>query len=157
MKTPMSCALFALLVIAPVHAVDNMKAFPPAEEGMTRYVIDLPKQKDEDAFKVELMIGKTVRTDAVNRYFFGGTLEIETIQGWGYNRYILRDLGPMAGTLMAADPNAKQVERFVTLRGEPQLMRYNSKLPMVVYVPQGTEVRYRYWRAEAKAKRAEEG
>jgi ecotin len=124
-----------------------MKAFPSAEEGMIRHVIRLPKQKDEAAFKVELIIGKTVRTDAKNRYFFGGTLETENIPGWGFDRYILRKLGPMAGTLMAVDPNAPQVERFISLGGET-ILRYNSRLPLVVYVPAGIEVRYRRWRAE---------
>jgi ecotin len=124
-----------------------MKAFPPAEEGMIRHVIRLPKQKGETAFKVELIIGKTVRTDAKNRYFFGGTLETENIPGWGFDRYILRKLGPLAGTLMAVDPDAPKVERFISLGGET-ILPYNSRLPLVVYVPAGIEVRYRRWRAE---------
>jgi ecotin len=35
----------------------------------------------------------------------------------------------------------------VTLGGEPYMVRYNSRLPIVVYVPTGTEVRYRVWTA----------
>ncbi len=53
----------------------------------------------------------------------------------------------MAGTMMAPDPNAPQVDRFISLGGEAML-RYNSRLPIVVYVPDGVEVRYRLWRAE---------
>ena len=143
--------LIALLATAAVAAPDNMKAFPAAEAGMTRFVIPVPKQDDEDAFKVELIIGKNVTTDALNSYFFGGKLETETIEGWGFDRYILRKLGPMAGTLMAADPNAPKVERFITVGGERPLLRYNSRLPIVVYVPEGVEVRYRFWRADPKA------
>ena len=153
--------LIALVVLAAAStlafAADDMKAFPAAEEGMTRYVIKLAKQPDESALKVELIIGKTVKTDAKNRYFFGGTLETESIPGWGFDRYILRKLGPMAGTLMAVDPNAPQVERFIALGGDPRLLRYNSRLPLVVYVPDGVEVRYRLWRAEANMTRAERG
>ena len=89
--------------------------------------------------------------------FFAGALETETIPGWGFDRYILRQLGPMAGTLMAVDPNAPQVERFISLGGEARLLRYNSRLPLVVYVPAGVEVRYRLWRAESNAARAEPG
>ena len=149
---------FALVVaISMARAADTMKAFPPAEAGMARYVINLPPQTSEADFKVELVIGKTLKTDAKNRYFFGGTLETETIKGWGYHRYILRKLGPMAGTLMAVDPNAPQVERFIALRGEPQLLRYNSRLPLVVYVPEGVEVRYRIWRAEPAIAQADQG
>ncbi|MCG8509052.1 MAG: ecotin family protein, partial [Rhodospirillales bacterium] len=50
--------------------------------------------------------------------------------------------------LIAVDPNAPKVERFVKLGGEPYLIRYNSRLPVVVYVPQEAEVRYRIWRAD---------
>ena len=60
------------------QATDNMQAFPPAQEGMVRYVLQLPKQDDESAFKVELIVGKTVQVDKRNRYFFGGQIEEET-------------------------------------------------------------------------------
>ena len=63
----------------------------------------------------------------------------------------------MAGTLMAVDPDAPKVDRFITLGGEPQLLRYNSRLPLVVYVPDGVEVRYRFWRADATVLAAEAG
>ena len=127
---------------------DNLQAFPPATAGMLRHVIELPPQPDESLLKVELMIGKTVKTDAANRYFFVGELETEIIQGWGFERYILRELGPMAGTQMAVDPNAPRVERFIQLGGESRLLRYNSRLPLVIYVPADVEVRHRLWRAD---------
>jgi ecotin len=149
LKALTAIALFLLLIAALARAGEDMKAFPAAEQGMTRHVIHLPKQDDETAYQVEVRVGKTVRADANNSYFFGGTLETERIDGWGFDRYILRTLGPMAGTLMAVDPNAPQVERFVSLRGETRLLRYNSRLPLVVYVPAGVEVRHRIWRAEA--------
>jgi ecotin len=155
--TALLTALLAFPVLALAAADPNMKAFPPAEAGMVRHVIALPAQPDEAALKVELVIGQTVKTDAANRYFFGGKLQTETIQGWGFERYILRQLGPMAGTLMAVDPNAPKVDRFVTLGGEPQLLRYNSRLPLVVYVPAGVEVRYRVWRADPETKPAPQG
>lgn len=135
----------------------NMKAFPPAEAGQVRYVIAVPKARDESALRVELAIGKVVQTDGANRHFFGGKLEAETIQGWGFTRYVLRELGPMAGTLMAVDPGAPKVDRFITLGGEPRLMRYNSRLPIVVYVPAGVEVRFRVWRADREFAAASPG
>ena len=148
----------ALALTSPLHAAgDNLKAFPAAQPGQARFVIEVPKEKDESALKVELQVGKTVRTDAHNRYFFGGRLEAVTVDGWGFTRYVLRDLGPMAGTLMAVDPSAPQVERFVALGGDPKLVRYNSRLPLVVYVPEGVEVRYRVWRAAPEFKAAAKG
>lgn len=149
--------LFFIFLGLKVHAGDNMKAFPPAEKGTVRYVLQLPKQDDESAFKVELIVGKTVLLDEHNRYFFGGKIQQETIEGWGFPRYNVSQLGPMAGTQMAVDPNAPKVDRFITLGGEPYLIRYNSRLPVVIYAPEGVEVRYRIWRAEPEMKGLEKG
>jgi len=157
MKRWIPALTFSAIVISTVSAADHLKAFPPAEEGMTRHVLELPETKDDSAFKVELIVGKTVKTDAVNRYFFGGNIEAVNIEGWGFTRYVVAKLGPMAGTLMAPDPNAPQVDRFVSLGGEPCLIRYNSRLPVVVYVPDGVEVRYRIWSAGSESKAIPQG
>lgn len=151
------CACIASTLLAgeiPSDIAKELKAFPSAGEGMSRFVIILPPEKDEELLKVQLLIGKTVKLDAHNRYFFGGKLEKETIQGWGYDRYLVKSIGPMAGTLMAVDPNEPKVERFITLGGEVELLRYNSRLPLVVYVPEGVEVRYRIWQGNDVTKAA---
>jgi ecotin len=145
------------LMATTAMAADNLKAFPPAGPGMTRYVIELPGLPDESGTKVELVVGKTVRLDEHNRYFLGGRIETETIPGWGFDRYVVRQLGPLAGTLMTVDPAAPKVDRFVALGGEPVLLRYNSRLPLVVYVPDDAEVRYRIWRADPAFARAPRG
>ena len=155
MKTLIPAIAISLSVIgmtANAENNDNMKAFPAAEPGMVRHVLSVPRQTNEQDLKLELQVGQTVQTDAANRYFFGGKIEEETIQGWGYPRYLVKTIGPMAGTLMAVDPKAPKKSRFVTLGGDPYLIRYNSRLPVVVYVPEGTEVRYRIWHAEKTAK-----
>lgn len=154
------CAIAVLSFVAAiscVQAADNMKAFPLAEAGMVRHVLHLPKQEDEAAFKVELIAGKMVEVDKANRYWFGGEIKEETIEGWGFPRYMVRKLGPMAGTLMAVDPNALKVNRFIALGGEPYLIRYNSLLPIVVYAPEGIEIRYRIWNAGPEAKVIKKG
>ena len=148
---------FCFVVVVMHHvevgqAADNMKAFPPADEGMSRLVLQLPEQADETLFKVELLLGKTIQTDEQNRYFFGGKIEEETIQGLGFSRFVVKELGPMAGTLIGIDPKTPKVSRFITLGGEPFPVRYNSRLPLVVYVPDGVEVRYQLWKAEPDAK-----
>ena len=155
--------ILAILLASPLSATAQtqqdlyreLKPFPPAGEGMRRFVITLLPQADEDLLKVQLLVGKTVKLDPQNRYFFGGRLETETIQGWGYDRYVLKSLGPMAGTLMAVEPNVPKVDRFITLGGEPELLRYNSRLPLVIYVPDGVEVRFRIWRGENSLKSAD--
>lgn len=156
MKTWATAILLFLFALPAGLAADSLKAFPPPGAGIVRYVLQLPQQADESAFKVELMVGKTVETNVGNRYFFG-RIEEETVKGWGFTRYKVDRLGPMAGTLMAVDPNAPKVARFVTLGGAPYLIRYNSRLPVVVYVPDGVELRYRIWTAGAELKAAEQG
>ncbi|SJM55472.1 Proteinase inhibitor I11, ecotin precursor [Brevundimonas diminuta 3F5N] len=122
----------------------DLKAFPAATAGQTRHVINLPAQSDEDALKVELILGKTKTVDC-NRQFFGGSLETRTAQGWGYDYYVLPALGAGASTLMGCPPGSEH-EAFVTTQEQP-LIRYNSRLPVVVYTPSDVEVRYRVWRA----------
>jgi len=69
-KICFSIVLAFLSAMLSVQAADNMKAFPPAGEGMVRHVLQLPKQDYESAFKVELIAGKTVKVDEGNRYIF---------------------------------------------------------------------------------------
>ena len=157
MKHILAPVLACLAMLGITEAADNMKAFPPASNGMTRYVITLPREDNEARLKVELLIGKTVRLDPGNHYFFGGKVQTQVVQGWGFSYYVLPKLGPMAGTLMAVDPDVPKVDRFISLAGEPTLLQYNSKLPLVVYVPDDVEVRYRIWRAPAKAIKARQG
>ena len=38
--------------------------------------------------------------------------------------------------------------------GDGFMLRYNSKLPIVLYVPKGVEVRYRIWSASKQIKQA---
>ena len=135
----------------------QMQAFPAAEPGQTRFVISMPEVAEPDHVKVQLQVGKVVEVDGSNRHFFGGRLEEVNIQGWGFTRYALPALGPMAGTMMAVDPDQPKVSKFVQIGGDPMLLRYNSRLPIVVYVPEGVEVRYKLWRADPEASQAERG
>jgi ecotin len=141
-----SLGLFLCMELAAAHP--NLKPYAEADEGMQRYVIELPALEDETLRKVELVVGQTVLTDGVNRHFFGGRVTRETIKGWGYSYYELKAIGPMAGTLMAGPPGAPMVDTFVSVRHDLGLLRYNSKLPLVVYVPEGVEVSYRLWSTE---------
>ena len=130
-----------------------LKAFPKAAEGMSRFVIVLPDKTraQEGAFKVELIVGKMMDTDGVNRMFLSGKLEPKPLKGWGFTYYQAK-LGPAASTLIGVPPGTPPVHKFVA--GPSQLIRYNSRIPVVVYVPKGAEVRYRIWSATPDTKKA---
>ena len=50
---------------------------------------------------------------------------------------------------MMACPDGKKEKKFVTAYlGDNSLLRYNSKLPVVVYTPENVEVKYRVWKAD---------
>lgn len=124
--------------------VSNLDAFPAATQGQTRHVITLPAMQDENTAKVELIVGKTQQIDC-NSHFFGGQLQEKTAEGWGYNYYVLGSLGNAASTLMGCPPNSSRTA-FVRSSNET-IVRYNSRLPLVVYTPSDVELRYRVWRS----------
>ena len=132
---------------APVFAPVDMKPYPPAMAGQKQNVIRLPVMADETALKVELIPGRTMRIDC-NNHFFAGQLAERTVTGWGYNYYVLDSLGQGASTRMACPPGSERVV-FVST-SQQTLLPYDSRLPIVVYTPTDTELRYRIWRAAAQ-------
>ncbi len=149
---------FSLLLVNFVQAEEHkyLKAFAPAEKGMVRYVIELPHKErgEEDAFRVELLVGKIVSTDGVNRVSLGGKLEAKPLEGWGFTYYEVAKFGPSASTLIGVPPGTPAVDKFVAIPSE--LIRYNSRIPLVVYVPEGGIVRYKIWSASAEEESAEQ-
>ncbi|MBF4557734.1 serine protease inhibitor ecotin [Pseudomonas sp. p50] len=137
-----------------VHAakLEEVAPFPKPEQGFTRQVIHLPSQPQEENFQVEILAGKTLTVDC-NRQRLGGILEEKNLEGWGYPFYRLEKvIGPMS-TMMAC-PDGKSKQDFVPVVGDGFLLRYNSKLPIVLYVPEDVDVRYRVWSASSKVEKA---
>lgn len=105
-------------------------------------------------FQVQILAGKTLEVDC-NRQRLGGILDEKNLEGWGYPFYRLEKvIGPMS-TLMAC-PDGKRQQDFVPVVGDGFMLRYNSKLPIVLYVPKDIEVRYRVWSASSKVEKAVE-
>ncbi|MFY7115069.1 serine protease inhibitor ecotin [Enterobacter cloacae complex sp. SHL020] len=127
--------------------LEKVAPYPKAGKGMKRQVIQLPVQQDEANFKVELLIGKTLEVDC-NQHRLGGQLESKTLEGWGYDYYVFDKVTSPVSTMMAC-PDGKKEKKFVTAYlGDNSLLRYNSKLPIVVYTPENVDVKYRVWKAD---------
>lgn len=132
------------------------EAYPQPPEGMERKVILLPHKErgEDDDLQVEVVVGRTIVTDGINRFALGGDLREVDIPGWGFTYWKAEGrLDAPAQTLMAGE--AKPAPRFVA--GPRRLVRYNSRLPLVVMVPAGCEVRWRIWRADAEFEAAAGG
>ena len=161
MKYKMTILLIALttLIATRGSGADHpeLKPFPKAEKGRERFVIVLPeKKRGEDAgFKVELIPGKTMMTDGVNRHWLGASLEPKNLKGWGYTYYEIKGGGPVFSTRIGVPQGQPQVEEFV--RGKPLVIRYNSRLPIVIFAPKGFEIKYRIWAASEKIEAAKKG
>jgi ecotin len=130
---------------SPEHP--ELKAFPEAEEGQVRHVFVLPEKtrQEEVDFKVELIPGKVMETDGVNRIWLGVTLESRSVKGWGYTFYDVTGKDIAMSTRIGVPPGTPRVEKFVA--GNPLMIRYNSRLPVVIYAPKGFKIRYRIWEA----------
>ncbi|WP_127957987.1 serine protease inhibitor ecotin [Serratia microhaemolytica] len=163
-----SLASISLLVFASINSVataavsaddlslkplEKIAPFPKAEKGMSRQVIYLPKQENEENFKVELLIGKTLEVDC-NRHMMGGQLESNMLTGWGYEYLVLTSISVPASTMMACIDDTRRPKFVVAHLGHEAIRRYNSRLPIVVYVPNGVEVRYRIWEASSTINKA---
>ena len=125
----------------------ELKPFPEAENGQVRHVIILPEKTREEEvdFQVELIPGKVMETDGVNRIYLGHKLESRPLKGWGYTFYEVTGEGEAMSTLIGVPPGTPRVEKFVA--GKSIMIRYNSRLPVVIYSPEGVEIRYSIWEA----------
>lgn len=124
------------------EAMDNLKPYPEAIDSLERYVIYLDQQADESLFDIELIAGKTMEVDC-NRHRLMGQFSQETVEGWGYNYYVFETEGQVMSTMMMCP--APKTMKFVS--GESLSVRYNSRLPLVVYLPKGYELKYKVWTA----------
>ena len=138
-----AAALFAGPAAAAEHP--ELHAFPAAPAGQQKLVIVLEhkERSDEGAFQVELIPAKRMLTDGVNLLRLGSTIAPRPLQGWGYTYYEVTGSDRVMSTMMGVPEGAEKVEQLV--RGTPLMIRYNSRLPIVIYAPQGYEVEYRVW------------
>jgi ecotin len=146
--------VFACLMICSIsHAMAQEKSetsmFPKPKEGQKQYIIKVPKQSDESQYKIEVLVGKREKVDKCNQHHLAGKLVSKDLSGWGYTYFDFESEGNILATMMAC-PDGKRVEKLILAPGE--LVRYNSKLPVVLYAPEGYEVSYKIWSASKKAK-----
>lgn len=123
------------------EATQALQAFPTAEPGYQRHVILLPRLDDEDLHKVELVGGKTLPVDC-NVHGMDGQFNQNDVPGWGYTYWVLESRQQVRSTMMMC-PDATKHDAFV--QTESVLIRYNSRLPVVVFVPEGLSLRWRVW------------
>lgn len=128
------------------QAHEDSKMFPSPAEGMEQHILTLPPLNDEQNYMVEIQIGQTKMVDC-NKHGLSGELTLESVKGWGYQFYRVNQITDGPSTMMACIDTAKK-EAFLPIPGNLKI-KYDSRLPEVFYLPQGSEIRYRVWRAES--------
>lgn len=133
-------------VTIETEATKALKAYPESLEGYDRYVLFLPEIKNSmKDRKVEIIPGVTTEVDC-NKHGLMGEFVEKNIEGWGYNYLVFESDGGVRSTRMGCPDNTRHTE-LVT--GATHLMNYNSRLPVVIFIPKkdNFSVQYRVWEA----------
>lgn len=151
--------LIAFLGFVPFwqgHAVQSdrdLSIWPKAEQGYQRFVIQLPHLNNESENKVEIIPQKKIKIDC-NLIRMHGDMQTHTLKGWGYDYYQLDKVNLPISTMMACPESSVRYE-FVNINTNLPFLTYNSKLPIVVYVPKDIKLSYRIWSAQPLQKAKE--
>ncbi len=117
--------------------------FPNAKKDDMQHVITLPAKDNEQDYKIEFFVTKTMEVDC-NHHVLQGTLLAKDLKGWGYTYFVFQTNGDVISTMMAC-PDNELTKKDVSSSG--QLLNYNSKLPVVIYTPKGYKVKYKLLKA----------
>jgi ecotin len=123
----------------------DLSIFPMPESGYKKVIIEVPYSDKDDQKKIEFSVGKWMEVDGCNYFNLQGTLETKDLQGWGYNYYVFKTNGQVTSTMMGCSDAAMR-NLFVT--AQPEMVRYNGKLPIVIYVPEEYQVKFKIFKAE---------
>ncbi len=131
----------------------DVSIFPKPEKGYKQMVIEVPHSKQDANKKIEFTVGKMMEVDGCNNYGLMGTLEKKDLQGWGYDYYVFTSKGDVFSTQMGC-PDAPKRHLFVS--SQPETTRYNGRMPIVIYVPEEYEVRFKIFVADQDEYEAQE-
>lgn len=137
-------AFLGLTTIAMAQKVD-LSVFPKQEEGYKQMVIEVPHSENDNNKKVEFRVGKWMDVDGCNSHGLQGKLEKKDLQGWGYDYYVFSTNGGVFSTQMAC-PDMTKRNLFVS--ATPETVRYNGRMPIVIYVPETYDVKFKIYKAE---------
>ncbi|MCL1048953.1 serine protease inhibitor ecotin [Shewanella abyssi] len=125
---------------------ESSKMFPAPKEGQVQHILTLDKLENESDYMLEIQIGQTKMVDC-NKHGLSGRVIQKPLQGWGYRYYEVESISAGPSTMMACFDQAL-TEKFLPITTDLKL-RYDSRLPKVIYLPENSQVRYRIWKVES--------
>lgn len=121
------------------------KIFPAAEQGYKKMIIEVPYSNNDANKKIEFYVGKWMDVDGCNTFNLMGTYDQKDLEGWGYNYWVFKTNGDVRSTMMAC-PDQKVRNLFVS--ASTQLVDYNGRMPIVIYIPEGYDVQFKIFKSE---------
>lgn len=113
--------------------------FPASIEGMKQFIIN-PSAEGKKLI-IEFYAGKEQLVDC-NRHRLSGDFLEKQVEGFGVSYYLFEGSGAVFSTKMGCPDYEKQIE-FIASSSIRVI--HNEKIPLVLYVPEGLEIRYSIW------------
>ncbi|WP_299809449.1 serine protease inhibitor ecotin [uncultured Shewanella sp.] len=135
-----------MYTVANYSVTKETKMYPAPQSGQVQHILTLPKLDNEADYMVEIQIGQTKMVDC-NNHGLSGELKQHTVKGWGYNYYQVDSISEGPSTMMACFEQTK-TEKFLPI-ADDLMLKYDSRLPKVFYLPENSQVRYRVWKVES--------
>ena len=73
---------------------------------------------------------------------------MKNLEGYGYSYFIFKSNGQLISTKMGCGNDKKSLKNVVS--GKTELVRYMSRLPLVVYTPEDIQIKYKIWQQNPK-------
>lgn len=164
MKTLFRLPFLMTLLMGVIFAVHSASAqetltkvdpqiFPKPEKGYKMMVIDVPYSDRDQDKRIEFSVGKMMEVDGCNHFGLNGETTQLDLQGWGYTYYVFKTDGQVIGTQMGC-PDAAKRNLFVS--AQPTAVRYNGKMPIIIYIPEEYDVQFKIFSATDGTYRAME-
>lgn len=124
----------------------SLKEYPKLN-GYHANTIKADPKENEELYKIQVVPGKTMEVDC-NKYFLNGKYERKTNRV-GSTYFVFLSDGKAGSTMMGCPDNSKHTA-FVT--GPTIFTEYTSRSPIVVYTPDGIELKHRIWEGSKELK-----
>ena len=136
--------LLAMGVVA--QEKDKKIQYPIPQEGWDKIEVALPAiKKGMGEYRVEFTVGFEMETDLCNPYYLIGEWTEHEVKDTDLVYFIASTKGQVVKAMNEC-PNEKMKSQFVGLKSNSML--HNGGQSLVVYMPEGYQLRYRLWSVE---------
>ena len=149
MKKNIFLVLGVLALSISAHAnkgVNDLNVYPPVKKDQNRNVIVLEPKENEDDYRVLITASIDGMQDCNTKSRSAKYTE-KVVEGMQYPYYEVGKIGDVVTTLMGCSEIPQMGEIPINLSGNT-ILRYNSKLPIVVYASNGIKINSKIFKLE---------